>query len=125
MKYAVAGATARVPFVLEDAPVTVIPYDRNNTAFLPQTAFVKIMMNEAPKVIAVELSGARILKDGTPGRAIEHYVWGPSMWERDGEPVDEREVPPPHVQELADAALHIVAERAALATLPLTARSPE
>lgn len=106
MKYTNVAATARVDFELEDAPATQVPFDRNNTEFIPTFCVVAIALDDTKGTQAtkVEVSGLRILADGKPGRAKEHYVWmlGAS-------PLGERrDAPPPHVQELVDAALDIV-----------------
>lgn len=103
MKYTNVAATARVDFELEDAPATLVPFNRDNTEFIPDGCVVTINLRGTggPQVMKVELSGPRIRRDGKPGRAIEHYVWMLGEAPLGGR----RPAPPSHVQELADAAL--------------------
>lgn len=101
MKYTKVAATTRVDFALEDAPATAVPFDVNNTEFVPDFCVVNISLHDTdgPQVMTVALSGPRILpRLGTPGRATEHYMWRLDAW---------RSALPPHVQELADAALSV------------------
>lgn len=108
MKYTKTAATCRVDYDLEGAPTTLVPFDVNNTEFMPDFCVVTIALHDTdgPQVTKVQLSGPRILTNGNPGRAIEHYVWKLSD-EVGGLFPD----PPLHVQELADSALDVVVGR--------------
>lgn len=105
MKYSTMEATARVLFALEDTPVTAVPFDVNGAEFIPDFCAVQIALHDtdSPQVTKLQLSGPRILQNGKPGRAVEHALWKPSE-EVGGLFPD----PPPHVQELAAAAINIV-----------------
>lgn len=105
MKYTAMEATARVLFALEGAPATMIPFDVNGTEFVPDFCGVQLTLDvtDGPHVTKVELSGPRILQSGKQGRAVEHALW--KLSEEVGGLFPD---PPPHVQELADAAINVV-----------------